>query len=397
MQRLAASVLLLVGSAAAASEPERIGFGMRSPGMGGTGTATSTDHEATYLNPGGLGLATARELTVGFVVARYRLTLDGKVRDVDGTAGLLIGATVPIPLRGVMARRLTLGLGFYIPFGVINRAKAPYPDQPSLALLESSTQTVSILLAGAVRITDWLSVGGGTLALAALVGGIALRADGAGHIGSQAEEQLVTDFAPLFGVRLDPHRRLHLGVVFRGRSVSRYDIRIDGNLGNAVPLTLPKFKISGTSQFDPLQVAVEGAVEVGAGTLIALQAVYKRWSEFPLPSENATLGAPPQPPTGFHDTVVPRLGLEWKRRLGPVDLALRGGYFFEWSPTPTPRPESTLLDPSRHVLSLGSAVAFRNRYAPVHVELFFQWHQSQPGGRSGGFFGAGGLTLGAEL
>ncbi len=396
--RLARSVALLalVAASARASEPDRFGFGTRGPAMGATGAATADDYEATYANPAGLAFAPARRLTVGAVFGRYGVSLDGQSHPVGDTSGLLIGADLPLPLGGALERRLALGLGFYLPFGVINRADAPFPDVPALPLLDNPTQTVSVMVAGSVRLLDRLSIGGGVLALAALTGAIHLATDAGGHIISRAEEQLVTDYAPIVGVRWQG-ARVRGGVVLRGRSQSRYDITIDNKLTGVVPFDLPTFAISGVSQYDPLQAGAEVSFAATPSWLLVAQLTWKHWSPFPLPSQNATAGAPPQPPPGFPDTAVPRVGAEWTRDLGPLALALRGGYFFEPTPAPDAAPTRTLLDASRHVITAGGELRLRNRYAPLHLELFFQWHALQPTERVHGGFGAGGVSLGAEL
>ncbi len=396
-----ALALLLVAAAARASEPERFGFGVRSPAMAGTGAATADDYEATYANPAGLAFAPSRRLTVGYVFGLYHVALDGAPRDIDTTNGLIIGADLPLPLGGALRDRLAIGLGFYLPTGVINRARAPFPPvagapaEAWLPLLDSPTQTVSLMVSGAVRLTDRLSLGGGVLALAALVGVIHLETDGAGRITSRNEEQLVTDFAPVVGARYH-FDRVRLGVVFRGRSQSRYDIRIDNKLTGVVPFDLPVFTIAGISQYDPLQAAAEAAVSIGRLTLVG-NLTYKHWSAFPNPSEVATPGTPPPPSPDFHDTVVPRVAAEWRTSAGPVELALRGGYFFEWSPAPEADKSRFLVDGDRHVFTVGEELKIRNQLAPLHLELFFQWHLIQANQRVGGRFGVAGVSLGAEL
>ena len=70
MRRLALAALFyaIASNSAPASEPERFGFGMRSPAMAGTGTATADDYEATYENPAGLAFSPHRRLTIGYVL-----------------------------------------------------------------------------------------------------------------------------------------------------------------------------------------------------------------------------------------------------------------------------------------------------------------------------------------
>jgi long-chain fatty acid transport protein len=199
------------------------GMGARSPGLAGTGVADAEGYDATYANPAGLVGPTRRRLTLGYVHAGYRIDLDGLHRPIDTTDGLVLGADLPIPFGGVLRDRVALGLGFYFPFGVVNRARAPFPDEPRLALLDSRTQVVSVLVAGGFHVHDRVDVGVGVLALAALVGRINIAYLG-GRITTVAEEQLTTSLSPIVGIRVRARRGLRLGAVFRGESKSTYDI-----------------------------------------------------------------------------------------------------------------------------------------------------------------------------
>jgi hypothetical protein len=398
----------LLAGAARGSEPDLFGFGMRSPAMAGTGVASADDYEATYANPAGLAFGHRRTLTFGYAGAHYGLHLDGADRAVDDTNGLILGVQLPIPLGDALAGRLALGLGLYLPAGVVNRARAAFPEVPTLALLDNRTQTVSISVGAGVRLHERVAIGAGVLALAALVGTIHLGVDGAGRVTSQAEEQLIANFAPIVGARWDVTQRFHLGAVFRGRSQSRYDITVDSNLRGVIPFDLPKIRFAGTSQYDPLQAALEATFSPADGWLLAANLTYQRWSDFAPPSEQATAESPPTPGSRcpaqgdmpdancFADRVIPRVALEWRHAGQLIDAALRAGYFFAWSPAPDAAPARTLLDASRHVVTIGAELALR-RWVPLRLTAFYQWHQLQANERVSGSFAVGGLSLGVDL
>ncbi len=368
------------------------GMGARSPAMAGTGAADAEGYDATYANPAGLVGPTQRRLTLGYVHAGYRVDLDGAHRPIDTTDGLVLGADLPIPFGGILRDRVALGLGFYFPFGVINRARAPFPDEPRLALLDTRTQVVSVLVAAGLRVHRRVDIGVGVLALAALVGNISI-ADHGGRIITVAEEQLTTSLAPIVGVRVRTLRWLTLGAVFRGESKSTYDISVTNSLGARLPLTLPTLHIAGIAQYDPMQIAVEGAFKPLDWLTIDAGVTWKHWSGFGLPTENATLGTPPQPPPGFVDTAVPRLAFEATRRWSRIALTGRAGYFFEWSGARGP----VLLDADRHVLTWGAGVTWSARVTTLQLDAFVQWHHLQPNAHVRGDFASFGLTLGVDL
>jgi long-chain fatty acid transport protein len=382
----------IVSSGAGASEPEMFGMGARSPAMAGTGVADAEGYDATYTNPAGLVGPTDRRLTLGYVHAGYDLNLDGAHHPVDKTDGLILGADIPIPFGGILRDRVALGLGFYFPFGVINRANAPFPDQPRLALLDTRTQVVSVLVAAGIRVHDRVDIGVGVLALAALVGTISI-ADLGGRITTVAEEQLTTSLSPIIGARVRAWRWLTLGAVFRGESKSTYDIEITNTLGAALPLTLPTLRIAGVAQFDPMQAAIEGAFRPLPWLTIDAGVTWKHWSSFGLPTENATLGAPPLPAPGFVDTAVPRVAAEATKRWSQFALQGRAGYFFE----PTGARGPVLLDADQHVLTGGAGLTWHGRLTTLQLDGFVQWHHLQSTARVSGDFASFGFSLGVDL
>jgi long-chain fatty acid transport protein len=365
---------LLVPRPAAASALDLFGFGARGPAMGDTGVAFADGFEAVYLNPANLALATRRRLTLGTQGGRFDLNADGASRPVDSLLGLTVGATLPIPLGGVMANRLALGLGFYLPAGIVNRGRVPPPGSVWMPLLESRTEVVGVQLAAAVRPLPFLTLGAGVLALAALEGRIVITADAAGRFGTRAEEELVTDYALICGATLLLPKGLRLGVAYRGESSSGFDMAIEPQLGSSLPLGVPVMIVAGISQFDPAQLATEVALTLPHQVLLSANLTFKRWSSYGAPTANVTEGSPPQPPPGFRDTFVPRLGIEVGfPLLAQLHGVARGGYFFEPTPIPEQRAETNMLDNHRHVLSLGVGLDI-GRPAFLHIDAFYQHH-----------------------
>jgi long-chain fatty acid transport protein len=368
-------------------------MGARSAGMAGTGVADAEGYDAVYTNPAGLVGPTRRRLTVGYVHGWYRLSLDQAHRPVDPTNGVVLGADLPVPLGGVLRDRIAVGLGFYFPSGLINRAQAPFPDQPRLALLDDRTQVISAMVALAARLHRRVSVGVGVIALAALVGEVSLAPDASGRIASVSQEQLVASYAPIVGARVRASSWARVGVVFRGESKSTYDITVTSNLGPHVPLQLPNLRIAGIAQFDPMQATAEVAAQPRSWLTIDVGVTWKHWASFGLPTENATVGAPPQPSPAFQDTAVGRLGAEVVGTWRQLRLKGRAGYFFE----PTGARGPVLLDADRHVLTLGAGLDWHSRFTTLQLDLFGQWHHLQPNGRVDGDFGVLGATVGVDL
>ena len=353
--------------------------------MAGTGAATSNDYEAVYANPAGLAELddTGKRATVGFMAADFRLRMNGVDTNTAAASGIVLGGAVPIPLGGWAKDRFGLGFGFYVPNDAIARVSSPFVGQPTFALLENRAHVIGIQVGLGMKVTPRFSVGVSVVSLAALTGSIDINTDAGGHFTTSSEQNLVTQFAPIIGARWTPRRRLGrdpitLGIVARGESRSDYDLTINSNLGNALPLTLPQIRIAGVAQYDPATVAGEAAWKHGQLTSV-LQVAYQRWSAYPLPTENPTAppnGATlPQQPPNFHDTVVPRVALEWKHvaKNGHSSFAGRLGYAFLWSPAPEATGQQSLLDNNRHEISAGLGIVLHGPI-PIHLDAFAQLH-----------------------
>jgi long-chain fatty acid transport protein len=398
--------VLRVPALASASPLQMFGIGGDSPARGGTGGADATGFEGLYLNPAGLGGTPAKRITIGTLVGDFEL--DGVERTVDAAIGVELGIARPIPFGGAWKDRFGLALGFYIPTSVITKARAPRPGTPFYALLENRSQTVGIQAGFGVKLSPRWSAGLSLLTLAALKGRIHVSSDPAGRFTTTSEEQLITDIAPTAGVRWKESDTLGLGLTGRASSQSAYDIAVTNELGEILPVTLPELRFAGVAQYDPLTVALDAAWRPSPAWLVTGQLAWEDWSRFPLPTENPVAGMPAQEPTGYHDVVVPRVGAAWTHAgASGWELALRGGYFFAWSPAPEMTGPQALLDNHRHVFSLGFGLAAPQAALPLHIDAWFQWHalvprhNDRPEGTpdvdtSGSIF-VGGMTVGVDL
>jgi hypothetical protein len=158
----------------------------------------------------------------------------------------------------------------------------------------------------------------------------------------------------------------------RGVSRSDYDIEVDNDLANHLPLSLPPLRIAGVAQYDPLTVDGELLWQVSTALKLYAQVSYQRWSAFPLPTENPLTTQPPQESPGFHDTFRPHAGAELHHPFGRADLALRAGYAFLWSPAPEMKGRQSLLDNDRHLFAAGAGLAGLFGGVPLHLDAWFQ-------------------------
>ena len=225
----------------------------------------------------------------------------------------------------------------------------------------------------ALRIFDQLSIGWSLLALAELDGAIDVAPNDAGQLGSQARDQLVTDYSNAVGVTIRPlPERLGFGAVWREESIANYALPISVDLGDSFPIPVPVLDISGTAQYDPAQIS--GSAWGRPVPWLHLEAgfTHKRWSRFVNPIVYTAVPDefPEQPKPGFSDTVVWRIGVEGILAHREWDLRPRAGFSFEPSPSPEQTGLHNYLDNDRAIPSLG----FGFRRGVLTVDAAWQIH-----------------------
>jgi hypothetical protein len=394
---------MLVASSAAASPEDVFGYGPRSAAMAGIGVASSDDYEAAYTNPALISRIHLKTLMVGYQGAVFDLHASGPGLPggvaYDPATGVLIGIGLPVPLGGVLADRVGLAIDFYSPTAIIVRGRILYPETPQYLLLPDRTQSLAIRAGMGLDLGYGIRVGGGFAALAQIEGSVVVATDSTGHVGSNVQDQLIAVYAPSVGAAFDlPFGKDHpfrVGVSYRGELEARFSVEIDATKLSS--LNIPVLNIAGIAQYDPAEVAFEAAYDTKPFT-VALGATYKKWSSYPGPLEPTIscpagmpmCGALVPPRVPFHDTVVPRIGVERTLPLSEhTRIHLRAGYAFEPTPAPTQTPSSKAYDPaahavitvptryfdaSRNILALGSGLEI----PPFTLDAFGQVHVLVP-------------------
>ncbi len=404
---LGAFACVLAARESGASPEDLFGYGARTSAMGATGTAHSTGYEAAWHNPALASVVRVPKLTLGYTGGVLRLDAQG-----DGlpgrtssapVKGTTIGAEIPIPLGGRLARRVGIALAFYEPTDVVVRGRVLYPEKTQFPMVDNRAQSVTIRAALGANVGYGIRVGIGFAALAEVVGTVVAATDATGRVGTRVEDQLVATYAPVFGATYDLplHRpeRWRIGATYRGEQAARFAIVIDASKISS--LQIPLFNISGLAQYDPAQAALEVARSEGRNVL-ALQAVYKHWSAFPGLLEPTVVcndggagacGLTP-PKIDWKDTFVVRVGAEQGFELarGAV-LHGRTGAFFESTPLPSELPGSEAYDrrvkgtvtvPTRYfdsdrlAFTIGAGLALSRPLPPIDLDVFAQYHVLLP-------------------
>ncbi len=384
---LAAAVTLTFARLAAASPQDVFGYGARASALGATGAASAEGAEAAWANPALLSLARTRELSLGFQAARLSLRADGPGMPgpmrAEPFKGTLVAVQLPLPFKSWLRDRIALGLAFYAPTDVLVRGRVLYPETPQFATLADRVQTFSLQAGLGVDLGRGLRVGAGISALAGIAGTVLVATDTSGAVGTKVDDQLVATFGRIVGASYDLGDAYRVGVTYRSKLEARFAVEITvRDLGFDVPV----FNIAGLAQYDPWQVQGEVA-RVKGKTRVAAGVTFKRWSSYPGAPEPTVICPPEKPdclalrvtPPGFHDTFVPRVGVEREVFSEPrAKLLGRVGYFYEPSPAPEQTGASNQFDNDRHAVTLGWAVATKDPWPEGRFEAFFQFHQLVP-------------------
>jgi hypothetical protein len=401
---LCAAVVAIAWPSLAHASPEDIyGWGPRSGAMAGTGAASSDGADAAYTNPALLSRIHHNQLTIGFSGETFDLHADGTGLagrvSVVPAKGYNIGVAVPIPFGGILKDRIAAGLAGYTPTDVLSRVSILYPETPAYPLLPDRSQVLAVRLGLGADIGWGVRVGAGMGVLSELVGQISV-ASTAGSVASHVDTQLIATYAPTFGASWDlpgdrnpdGSARWRIGATWRASLIAPFTVTVDAS--KLSTLNLPLFNIAGVPQYDPEEAVLEMARE-SDGWTIAAGFTWKRWSGYPglyeptiaCPSgTDCKLLAPPS--IEFHDTLVPRAGVEKTFAL-PRHAALRarGGVLFEPTPMRSPLPSSQaydakqgldvdvptrFFDSTRAMFSVGGGADFGDAL-PFSVDFYAQY------------------------
>jgi long-chain fatty acid transport protein len=381
VRRLGAAAAVLLAAAPAAANPVDVfGFGARGAAMASAQVAAADDASATYYNPALLVRSEDVRIDVGFQAGLPRLFVDGEDLGVDPSHGTTIGLLVP----GVVAgRAVAVGAGVFLPDQHITRTRALPSPRPRFALYDNRPQRLFLSADVAVELRPGLSVGAGLAYMSGTQGEVLLQGlvgfpqPEASNLALSIDVDLRTVRYPHAGLAWQALPWLNLGLSYRGGFTLQIDqtVRIDGDVGlpDLPPVVDDGFlSLRSVSQdlFQPAQLTAGLAAQLTPATAVAFDLAWHRWSVFDNPAAELTIDLdigqfnefvdlPPDrpiPAPHYHDTVVPRLGVERVLGRGDRVVRARGGYAYEPSPAPEQFGETNFIDSDRHLLSAGAGL-----------------------------------------
>lgn len=376
--------LFAIAPGASANPLDVHGFGARSIAMGGAATATASDYSANYYNPAGLAADDQLRLEFGYLYANPDLQLNDADLDVDRSYGIQGGIVMP----GRIGRRIVaFSFGVFLPAERISRVRALPQQQARWVLFDNRPQRLVITTSAALELVpELLYVGGGLTYLSDTRGTL--------EMSGLVQLQDADDTALFSGVDVDLASvryasggllatlgDFRIGLGFRDQFFLRLDLTVDvrGDVAPAFGATENlvedgRFVLvtRSTNLFSPRQLSL-GVAYAPERYTVAADIVWQQWSRFPAPASSIDIeleldplefGLPPVDDPldpGFHDIFVGRVGGEYLAVQGDhVDVALRGGYFYEPSPAPDQPALTNYVDTAKHGASAGIGIGLHD-------------------------------------
>jgi hypothetical protein len=340
------------------------GIGPESVAEVGARNASAEDGTAAFLNPAGLAFGQSTTLSLAPTFSFSTLQAQDKPLPLEDPVGITLTAAALVPLEGPLANRLRIGFsGYFLPTAAL-RLLARTPETPFYPYYDNRTQRLVALPALGIRLTPWLGIGVGANVLAGVRGPAKLETGASGAPEPRIDIAANTIASAVVGLRIAPHERIHLALVFRQAFGIPLDIETTANVGG-IPLATNLQ--NQRAMFDPLTITLASHLGFGK-TNVELNVSYAQWSAWEGPYMLVQSNLPgvnliSRPTFGlFRDTVTMRVGSNHEFLTSrKTSLIVRGGVAFE--PTMLSgqtQGRTNLVDGNKLTVGLGASFVLRN-------------------------------------
>jgi long-chain fatty acid transport protein len=365
------SLLILLGLATPSrANIDQFGFGARAISLGGAFTGQATDYSAVYYNPAGLAFTKGVSNAYGFSYAGYEMDFsaddlgsdaEGKVERLQPLSAITVGLAAKLGSEGIRGH-FSAGVGVFLPTRqVLAIQTEASPGDPTYFFYGKRRDKFAIMPAAAFRILPWdegdegprLSLGLGATILADMDGEIIFNLDPNTTTPARTDFGLQSDVAPNVGIFYWPLDWLSFGIAYRGELSLKVDLDIvldlDGDGISDFPLAFEAVTL-----FQPHQVQAGVAVDPSDAITLSFDVTWYNWAGFddPFITIEPILA---QTDPDMDNTFVPRVGAEFRVHDA---VTLRTGYYYQPSPVPEQAGATNLVDPDKHVFSLGGGYTF---------------------------------------
>ncbi len=388
-----ATALVTLAGPARANPLDMYGFGARSTALAGAVSADVGDTSAVYYNPAGLARLRGLRIDVGYFRATPALRFNGLDTGVSPSQGLAAGIAAPGRVFGLP---FAIGVGVHLPDDRISQVRAVPQGQPRWELYGVRLQRVYIAAMLAVAPVRWLRLGAGMAFMAStrgdvdIQGLISVTSSGDTSLAHAVDADLTAVRYAQAGAQVDLPRGVTAAFVWRDEFRLDLDISlalrgriVAGPPGNPGSIMVPgAYQLASRTltAFQPQQWVLGAAWVINPRWRVMADVTWARWSRYENPTSAletsldvripASLSgvvrvpaippsAPREPPR-FHDTFVPRVGVEYTAPLRARHaLHARLGYAWDPSPVPDQPGVTSFYDSDRHVVAAGLGVTLR--------------------------------------
>ncbi|HET7293146.1 MAG TPA: outer membrane protein transport protein [Vicinamibacteria bacterium] len=370
---VAALGLLLAPVAADAAGFALFEQGARGMGFAGAFTAQADDPSAIFHNAAGIAFLKGRQLYVGGVFVNPSTDFTGaNPYPGEGRLESMDVGIVPFPsayYTQALSDSLAVGIGVHVPYGLRTEWESPASFTGRFISTKAQLEGFALNPTVAWKVRDRLAIGGGIdIRFSSVelhrnvpaidpftqqvtdVAGVVLKSDTA------------TDFGFNLGVLAKPNDRLSIGASYRHKVKQSYSGDASftliptgsAQLDAAVARTLPAGAIAATTELETPAIASLGVAYRWNDWTFEGDVNWYGWSSFdelPIELEGRS---------DLSTVVVESYDDSWQFRFG-VDRRLndewsvRGGYFFDQSPSPPESVSALLPDSDRHGICAGGS------------------------------------------
>ncbi len=437
---LAAFFTLLLCASAQANVGEAYGFGSRAAALGGAGVAYGFGGHAAYSNLAGLPFDGEKRLKLEYgilsmtpnftsiqnvVVENAYVSDKVTVGDVDTSYRSTLGQEIGVAFRLLPeAFNLTAGIALFLPLSQVAYLDTGEAFAPEYLLYRSRTQRPQVEFGMGADLGRGFRVGLGLHLAFSLTSSatVFLQADSNKPSSMRFNSSLKPKVSPVLGLHFAPPsdpEAYAVGLVVRFPVASPNTLFLKSGaraFGSLFPALDFNFNSVSSLLYDPLTIELGTSIrETSSGSRLYAQLDYQAWSKFEPPVlmiENPSVtscGSSPcgikispgkNPPFGYQDIFIPRIGQEWV--FGTTSVRL--GYSYRPSIlTGLPTEAGNYLDPPRHNLTAGVGWVFSHFLSynsPCTLDLHLAYSQlvtqhitKSPGDEAG--TGTGNLKIGA--
>lgn len=401
-------VLALAGTARAQSPATILGMSSESIALGGAVAANVSNFSSVYYNPAGLGNRTDIQLSFGssLIIPDFSYKNALVEREGPGETFLMNNFGAVVPIGGPLKKRVVVGIGALTPFPTLTSIRIRTPEQPSFVFSEDLLQTPMIAFGLGFKASKYVTLGVGAQLLIQADGVVETAFDLATARITRRDTALTIDpvVAPVLGVQVVPIRFLRFGLFYRAEVKPEISLPFNADAG------IVGFTSSFVSNvlYAPPQLGGGVAFEFLDKWVISADGVWVQSSRTPSPGIRLritpdALLAPivtQDPDPGFSDTFEAHVGVEYKYN---EDVRFRLGYARRTTPVPEQIFDTSFLDSSVNILSVGMGITLKDPTEilskPFTVDIHFQYQlfEDRSAARASALHPLGDIEFGGQI